>query len=59
MTTVTVDDPERVITKEVDGAGRIYLGKDLVGKDVELVVSIKDGENDETDEDAVKEATTA
>lgn len=59
MTTVTVDDPEKVITKEVDSAGRIYLGKHLTGRNVEVVVSLKDEQDDETDEQTPQEATTA
>jgi hypothetical protein len=57
MATVTVDDPERVVTKEVDQSGRIYLGKHLSGENVEVVVTIK--EDDETDDEPAQEATTA
>lgn len=46
MTTVEVVDPERVVTKEIDNAGRIYLGKDMAGTSVELVVSVKDDDDE-------------
>ena len=42
MTTVTVDDPTMVAKKEVKDDGRVYLGTDLAGKNVEVIVSEKD-----------------
>lgn len=37
-TTVTVADPAAMITKRVDNAGRLYLGKDFEGDHVRVVV---------------------
>lgn len=37
-TTVTVTDPAIVVTKRVDNAGRLYLGKDFEGEHVRVVV---------------------
>lgn len=42
MTTVTIEDPEKVMTKRVGENGQVYVGKDLADIEVELVVSRKD-----------------
>lgn len=37
-TTVTVKDPEMVVTKSVDKSGRLYLGNDYAEKRVRVVI---------------------
>lgn len=51
MTEVTVRDPSMVVQKNVKDDGRIYLGTDLKGKRVEIVVSeIEQDEPEATEE---------
>lgn len=51
-TTVTVTDPAAMITKRVDNAGRLYLGKDFEGDQVRVVVERVDpDERDESEPD--------
>lgn len=51
QTTVTVDDPETVVTKKVDSNGRLYLGTDYQSKEVRVVVEIVDDEDGDEPED--------
>jgi hypothetical protein len=39
-TELTVQEPDRIETVTVNQAGQAYLGKDLSGKDVELVLKV-------------------
>lgn len=41
-TTLTVDNPDRIETVTVNQAGQAYLGKDLAGQDVQLVMKLVD-----------------
>lgn len=41
MTSTTVDDPDIVETKNVDGNGRIYVGQDYAYDSVEVVLKVK------------------
>lgn len=50
MATVTIDNPERMDSKKVDGSGKVYLGNAWAGKRVRFV--IEDVEEIEDDEDA-------
>jgi hypothetical protein len=54
MSRISIDDPDMVAKKSVGSDARIYVGQDLAGEDVELVISrIDDSETDaETPEDA-------
>lgn len=50
-TTVTVSDPAAMITKRVDNAGRLYLGKDFEGDHVRVVVErVEPDESNDEDE---------
>lgn len=43
MATVTVDDPERMDQKKVDGSGKVYLTNAWAGKEVKFVIeSVED-----------------
>jgi len=42
MATITIDDPDTVSTKKVDGQGRVYVGRDFRGRDVRVVVEVID-----------------
>ena len=56
-TTVTVEDPDLVETKTVDGEGRLYLGRDYGGEDVRIVVErVADGDTGSDDEDTDESA---
>lgn len=44
MTTVTVEDPIEVTTKTVGKNGQVYVGRDLAGEDVQLVISEASGD---------------
>ena len=49
-TTVTVEDPDFVQTKGVDGSGRVYLGGDYANATVRVVVeTIEDESKAETE----------
>lgn len=39
MAQVTATNPVRVETKKVDGSGKVYVGNDLSGEQVEIIVS--------------------
>ena len=50
-TTVTVEDPDFVQTKGVDGSGRVYLGGDYANATVRVVVeTIEDDDKAANDE---------
>lgn len=38
MATITIEDPDSVTTKKVDGQGRVYVGRDYRGKRVRVVL---------------------
>lgn len=41
-------DPDNMLTKTVDEYGRISVGTDLTGKEIEIaILEVKDDENDE------------
>ena len=45
MAEYTITDPEFVARKNVDGQGRVYIGKEYAKKEVRIVVEeIEDGE---------------
>jgi hypothetical protein len=44
-TTTTVEDPDLVTSKNVDGNGRVYLGTDYADKKVRVVVERLDDES--------------
>ena len=44
-TTVTVEDPDFVQTKGVDGSGRVYLGGDYANATVRVVVETIENES--------------
>jgi len=46
MTEVKVENPDSMERKEVDGDGRVYLGRDLSGEMVEIVVTVVDSQED-------------
>jgi len=48
MATVTIENPERMDAKKVDGSGKVYLGNAWAGKRVRFV--IEDVEEIEEDE---------
>lgn len=37
MTEVTVTNPVMVVQKEIDSSGRVYLGNDLAGEEMEII----------------------
>lgn len=48
MATVTVDDPERMETKKVDGSGKVYVGNAWAGQNVRLIIeSVEEIEDDD------------
>ena len=50
-TTVTVEDPDFVETKGVDGSGRVYLGGDYADATVRIVVETIEDESKAEDDD--------
>lgn len=46
MATVTIDDPEMVVTKKIDGSGKAYVTNSLAGKHVRIVVERVEQEDD-------------
>lgn len=47
-----ISDPDVVETKETDGSGRLYLGKDFAKVEVRAVIKVTDeNPGDEDDED--------
>lgn len=42
MATVTIDDPERMDAKKVDGSGKLYVGNAWAGKEVKFVIESVD-----------------
>jgi hypothetical protein len=47
MAKIVIEKPELHETKTVDQQGRVYLGRDLAGRDVEIVVEVVDDEPEE------------
>lgn len=48
MATVTVEDPDMVVTKKVDQSGKAYVTNSLAGKHVRLVIeSVEEVEEDD------------
>lgn len=39
MSSITVDDPDKVEKKRVNDSGQVYIGREYAGKVVELVVT--------------------
>jgi hypothetical protein len=56
MTQVTVPDPDKVDTKHVGQDGRIYLGKENAGREVQVVLKYQD-RDDEDDADVAAEVS--
>ena len=46
MATVTTEDPDMHSVKTVDDRGRVYVGKEFVGKDVRVTLEVEE-EGDE------------
>jgi len=38
MTQIIIEDPDLYAEKEVDGSGRVYLGKEWAGKTVKIAI---------------------
>ena len=48
MATVTIEDPEGMDAKKVDGSGKIYVGNNWAGKRVKFVIeAVEDIESDD------------
>lgn len=57
MTQVTVNDPVKVVQKCVDGSGRVSIGTEHAGDEVEVIVAKKtDNSGAENTAETVEEA---
>lgn len=54
MAHITIDDPDLYAEKEVDGSGRVYLGKNWAGKRVKIVIesAVEDEANEGTTDES-------
>jgi len=59
MTQVTVDNPTMVAQKEVKDDGRIYVGTDMAGKNVEVVIAESDDAAEDSAEVVITESDDA
>jgi len=50
MATVTIENPEGMDAKKVDGSGKIYIGNQWAGKRVKFVIESVEEIPDESDE---------
>lgn len=46
MTEIRVDSPEKYFKKGVDDNGRLYLGKEFAGREVQVVIADAEGDED-------------